>query len=534
MAIATFVNNVPGSFHSQTPRQALKKAYKDRATVTSIAISTVPIIHFYRASIRNIRSLQSAVTRYESKTLLHNNLADYVINKLSAQSTYAALLADFEPRKGGGIFGADRVTLPSFVHHSNVATCIRALIPLSVLSVPLLDRSVFSLLSLYYGLLHGNAGLVQLARSSYTVTLGHYSQQLTTALSLPKEEHSMSYRVLICASIALQFLEHLSDVEVHGQGHLAHIDGALSMLKDFGPELINRSTSIRAAFCGFRGIVVYVAIERRAPSFLGDTAWLHSPWQNAPKTMRDRLNDIGLLIPAELQRTDNIFAEIQGGEMMPMSFVDQSLLELNSISVLQRRLEEWLYDLKMTTEGPLYWPLLTSPDGAGAKADLECQPRYSNNFHQLVFSCGPIAGMLAQFWSFQLELLLTRIKLHEGILRYCDEENPSLPSAKNITLKSLIRDSTQADEVARLILQTEPRLSSCFEGLLCIQAPLRSLIRYLDHSYPRNEHLRHASGLRGSQESQPAHQWLTGEDGRYLSESGPSITRQLPSTDGRE
>jgi hypothetical protein len=505
------------TFASQTQRQALKKAYKYREAVPNIAISTVPIIHFYRATIRHVRSLRSAVTHYESKTLLRNTLADCVISNISAQSTYAALLADFEPREKGGIFGADRVDQPSFVHHSNMANCIRALMPLSVLSIPLLDRSIFSLLSLYYGLLHGNVGLVQLARSSYTSALGHYSQQLTTALSLPKGKHPMSYRVLICASIALQALEHLSDVEVHGQGHLAHIDGALSMLQDFGPELINSSTSIRAAFCGFRGIVLYVAIERRAPSFLGDTAWLHSPWQNSPKTMRDRLNDIGLLIPAELQRTDNLVAEMQGGDMMPMSFIDQSLLELNSISVLQRRLEEWLYNLKMATEGPLYWRLLTSPAGVGAKADLECQPRYSNNFHQLVFSCGPIAGMLAQFWSFQLELLLTRIKLHEEILRYCDEENPSMPSAKNITLKSLVRDSAQADEVARLILQTEPRLSSCFEGLLCIQAPLRSLIRYVDHSYPRNEHLRHASSLGSSQGLQPAHQGLT-EDGRYLSE----------------
>jgi hypothetical protein len=512
------------SFHSQTPRQALKNAYKNRETLPNIATFTSSIVSFHRATIHNIHALRSAVTQYQSKTLLRNTLADSAIIKLSAQSTYAALLADFEPRRGGGIFGADRVDIPSFVHHSNVATCIRALIPLSVHSVPLLDRAVFSLLSLYYGFLHGNAGLVQLARSSYTVTLGHYSQQLTTALSLPKKMHSLSYRVLICASIALQFLEHLNDVDVHGQGHLAHIDGALSMLKDVGAELINSSTDIQAAFCGFRGIVAFVAIERRAPNFLGETAWLHTPWEYASKTMRDRLNDIGLLIPGELQSTDNLVAEMQNGKMTPMCFVDLSLLKLNAISAIQRRLDDWLYHLKMETEGPLYWPLLNSPVGVKAQADLECQPTYSNNFHRTVFSCGPIAGILAQFWSFQLELLLTRITLHEKILQCCDEEHPILPSARNITLKSLDRDSTQADGVARLILQAEPRLSSCFEGLLCIQAPLRSVVRYLEHSYPRNEDLRHASALGSNLRLDSAIGVVRSKEAGHLDELGTSNT----------
>lgn len=201
-------------------------------------------------------------------------------------------------------------------------------------------------------------------------------------------------------------------------------------------------------------MVVYVSIERRAPHFLGETAWLNTPWKYAPKTTRDRLNDIGLIIPTELHTTDLLLAEARDGQITPTSFVDQSLLELNAILILQRRLDEWLYHLKMETDGPLYWPILASPAGAKPQSDLECQPTYSNNFHQLVFPCGPIAGMLAQFWSFQLELLFTRIKLHETILRYCGQENPGLPSARNITLKSLEHDSTQADEVARLILQT--------------------------------------------------------------------------------
>lgn len=244
LAVATFVNNASGSFHSQTPRQALKKAYNSRDIVTHTAMSTDPIIQFYRATIRNIRSLQSTLARYESKPLLHNTLPDSVISTLSAQTIYAALLADFEPRKGGGIFGADRVNLPSFVHYSNVATCIRTLIPLAMLSVPLLNRSIFGLLSLYYGLLHGNGGLVQLARSSYTATLGHYSLQLKSELSFPKNKQSISYRVLICASVALHVLEHLNDVEVHGQGLLAHIDGASSMLEDLGAEMVDSYTSI--------------------------------------------------------------------------------------------------------------------------------------------------------------------------------------------------------------------------------------------------------------------------------------------------
>jgi hypothetical protein len=491
VAVSTFVNRDSSSFPTQTQRQALISAYRARGVDPATPKTVGSLNEFYRVTIENVHTIRSWVARHEFRSLLPESSATSIIVTHLAKSTFSALLADFKPGRATGIFGADRVTLPTLVHYSNVAICIRALIPLATISVPLLDYTIFSLLALYYGRLHGNAGLVELARSSYTFALRHYSQQLEHCMGLPRSDRPVKFQILICASIALQVFEHLDNVDVHGVGHLAHVDGALSMLEEFGATSVQTSTGMRRIFSGFRGIVMYAAIERRTTSYLAEHGWLHVPYRGVTKTSRDRLNDLGLQVPVHLQSADEIKTKDRIERTTSGLVVDQSLQRLNEISSLQRELDKWLHNLKIDTNGPLYWPSLDPPAEATIEMDLECQPKYSNNHHGLVFSCGPIAGLLTQFWCLQLELLLTSIELEEIALRYFDEERAESPSARLATQRRLEQDRNDAEQIAKLILQAEPRLSSCFEGLICIQAPLRTLSRYFGKALVSNRETQH-------------------------------------------
>lgn len=477
------------SFHSHTQRQALSRAYRTRQKDYDVSNSAIPLDEAYQTAIKHLHKLRSVAAKYEHRSLLPNFITTSMVNTHLAESTYAALLDDFNPNKAVGIFGADRITSPTLAHYSNVATCIRALLPLTAFPVPLLDHSILAVLALYYGLLHGNSDLVRLARSSYTTALAQYSRQLETAMPLSQSRVPAVFQVLVCASVAFQVFEYLDDIGVHSKGHLAHINGASSILQEVGPRVARNSEGMRKILVGFKGIVMYAAIERRSPSFLTGQDWSSLLHQGVESTMRDRLNTVGLRVPEYLQSTDRIIADLRAIFTPSKTTIDHSLQQLDETSSSQRELDEWLHDLEQSAECPLYWSSLApAPSGATVSDDSECQPKYSNASHRLVFSCSAIAGLLTQFWCLQLELLVARIELSEAALRFCSEESPE---RQNLQM-AWKQDRAKAEQVAELILQAEPRLSSCFEGLICIQAPLRSVVRYFDHSRIRSDEVSNA------------------------------------------
>ncbi|KAK4549926.1 hypothetical protein LTR36_005227 [Oleoguttula mirabilis] len=358
-----------------------------------------------------------------------------------------------------------------------MATCIRSLLPVAALGIPIVDRAVFSLLTLYYGRLHGDAGLVEFARSTYTVALGQYSRRLETAFT--KDQGALGqvqYQIFMCTSMALQFFEHLNEIEMMGPGHQAHVGGALKALKSCGPQALRKSPGMTMAFGGFRGVALFVAIKQRASTFLAEPEWLKLTSQNHDQSMRDRLNNIGLEIPALLEAADELSASIET-EVSAQSF-DVGLQLLMNVSELQRKLEQWLYSLRTSTSVPLYWPR-GLPITHSEASDVECSRKYDNKFHQLNFSCGPIAGLLAHCWSLKLELLMASVDLHQLLLDNNDR-SPDVLSIPESLSSDLHRDRSEAEETARLILETEPYLASCFEGVICLQAPLRIVARYFD------------------------------------------------------
>lgn len=135
---------------------------------------------FNDVSVARIQGLQSAWIQQRIRSSLPGD--EYVIsgNIAILDSFYSALSEEFKTDGtfSGGVFSADRARNVETRHYSSVAICIRSSLPLQAMKIPVLGPAIFSLLSLYYGHLHGHTDLVEMAYSSYTMALGQYHQYL--------------------------------------------------------------------------------------------------------------------------------------------------------------------------------------------------------------------------------------------------------------------------------------------------------------------------------------------------------------------
>ncbi|KAF2171178.1 hypothetical protein M409DRAFT_18295 [Zasmidium cellare ATCC 36951] len=389
---------------------------------------------------------------------------------------YSSLLDEFQPNKGvyGGIFSADRAPTAEARHYSSIAICIRELLPWGAQRTPVLDPSIFSLLTPYYGRLHGDAGLVEMGRSSYATALSQYHSRLDRFFSRGKLEEQAQPR-LIRASIALQYFEHLEKVEVFDAGHQAHVDGALQLLQMSGPDLLRGSRAFRLTISSLKPVATHLAIYRRQSSFLSEDQWREQIPDGEEKTAREQLFDIGLEIPALLGTADSHMSARQEGVLEPAQFVDSTLHLLLDFGILWSRLETWLHGLMANARGPLYWPRSQPRVATMPTTDGECSPRDRDNNYQLSFAYGPYAGLLVQYWTFQLELLMKIIDLRQAILA-----RSGSPYVRKMTFDTLTENKSLADEISRLIFEAQIYLECCLEGFICMQLPLRTITKYFD------------------------------------------------------
>jgi hypothetical protein len=431
---------------------------------------------FFNTAIVRIRHLRSLLAGHQWSTSLAIDQNVGLAYQASRKLLYETLLSEYSPRKKVGIFSGDRIQgMGGLKHYSNVATCIRAILPFSSLRISVLDHALLALLALYYGRLHAEPGLVELAHSCYTSALGQYSRILEQFLSKDTRNSTQAYQVFTCISIALQMFEILREPATQIKEHQPHVHGALNALQSCGPQLLQTSLDLRAAFRGLRGMAVFVAIEQRELTFLAEPDWLNVSLEDVGKTMRDQLNDIGLQIPALLKRFDELAADITL-QSAPRG-AECGMQLLITIADLQGRLEGWLEAFKNTTPEPLYWSRNLPISHANNNNDLECVPKDSSKDHQLYFLSGSVAGLLVHHWSFVLQLSMTSIELQRILLSHSDQLAVQLP-VREILSQGLQREQALADSTAKCILAAEPYLSSCFEGLICLHWPLQIIARY--------------------------------------------------------
>ena len=427
---------------------------------------------FYNISIARVRGLQSAWIQRRTRSTLPGD--GYVLsgNVTMLDTLYTALCAEFSPRRC--LFSADRAPNAETRHYSSVAICIRSLLPLQAMNVPILGPAMTSLLSLYYGRLHGDSGLIEVGRSSYTIALSQYHRHLE-AFMIGRTQTTSSKRTWICASVVLQFFEHIDHFQVFDVGHRTHIDGALKVLEVCGPELLQGCKPTQAIFGSLLAVATFLGIHRRQPNVLSEERWRQVRGKSDPVSLRDELLGHGLAISDLLSSADKLLEVMQNGDDMS-DYIGHSLHLLTKFDHLQTNFADWLNKLRAKTPGPLYWPS-GRPTTFATSLDDECAPKYMDDSHQIRFSYGTIAGLLVQLWAFQLELLMTSIDLRRTILQY------STSAFVQVMISGELQEElTAADEKARLILEAQIYLESCLEGFICLQLPLRSATRYFQRS----------------------------------------------------
>jgi hypothetical protein len=223
-----------------------------------------------------------------------------------------------------------------------------------------------------------------------------------------------------------------------------------------------------------------VAIQRRTVICLAEPKWLHIPFLGSSKTELERLHDLALRIPALLSRTTSIvqhrrlhhFAGRECGtntptEPCPSTFI---LDLIENYECLLSEMEAWFDDLEQRHLGPLYWHTEVNSEitsqSALLEVDPQCIPVFNTTLCRVNFPNGQIAGVLANYWSYQLDLLLGLMEVEQNIIAL------SCENTKFGQRHSLAR------EKVFLILETMPYLKSCFEGSIRTHAPMKRVNRY--------------------------------------------------------
>lgn len=189
--------------HTRSHRNNLQAAF---ATRTQLAIQ--------RQETQNTREPHEASKAISTPPISIEKF-DCPLNIISIRMLYASLAEEFKPTREVGIFSGDRIRQGVSVY-SSVATGIRGLLPYASHSNKILDLSLFTLLTRYFGAFRTDEKLIDLARSSYTMVLSEFQKHIySMEHMLQSGDHSgHTSRALICLCLALLLFE----VSLHPRG----------------------------------------------------------------------------------------------------------------------------------------------------------------------------------------------------------------------------------------------------------------------------------------------------------------------------
>jgi hypothetical protein len=228
------VNRNASNLQEQSHKQALLSALRDRRVSLrqSSRSADTPSLHVSLSQSQN------------SLTVTHNKLA------------YYSVVQEFYPKDRDGIFSGDRICRRKPMY-SNMAMCIRSLLPFASLDIKVLDLSIFSIVALYLGKLKSNFDLVRIAISSYTLALAEFRQHIGRVLltTMGDFDKPGSKQSLLCINMALQLFEITSGGGLSGSGLQTHVDGSLQLLKLLKP-LDFLTPPLQQVFSALRGLLV--------------------------------------------------------------------------------------------------------------------------------------------------------------------------------------------------------------------------------------------------------------------------------------
>jgi hypothetical protein len=415
---------------------------------------------FYHFTADQLRRVRLTLTRHQYECSLPQDDAILSGQLTIWEPLYQAIVGEFTNTSDAGIFSGDRNTRQGTQHYSAMALTIRAFLPFACRYIPALDIAIFSLLTMYYGRLHANAGLVSLARSSYIAALSQFRQDLPKARAGPTGTPHI-HQALCCTSIALCCFEHLEEVTTSGFGYAAHLNGALRLLQSCGSAMVRDLPGFRLLLKGFRMIALHNSIQRRQSTFLSDQEWNLGIFDKDDSTMQDSLITLAFEVPGLLESVDHLQASMDSSPAPSRN----AIVLLEKIHSLRSRLQSWLQELESSVEGDLFWPL-NQPEVDGVQfVDPECKPEHRGSLQQLTFASGTIAGLLTHYWCSELSLYTAETVVHRHL------QAGELGGSDRGT-------SSRADKTAQHILEAQAYLTSCLEGTLSMQLVVGTVERY--------------------------------------------------------
>jgi hypothetical protein len=184
--------------------------------------------------------------------------------------------------------------------------------------------------------------------------------------------------------------------------------------------------------------------------------------------------DIASRIPNIIARADGVPDQLNE-ETRGYNTYQEAHMLLDQMATIHQELEAWLARYQSLFTEPLFWSRSNSSSAIYHHDDAECQPKRVSKNSQLGFHSAPVAGILAAYASFRLELWM----LAEQLRRKMVALDTSVEEAFSKSQDSLSRqESDAAKKTAWLILEAMPYLSSCFEGNIVLQAPLKIVEEY--------------------------------------------------------
>lgn len=191
------------------------------------------------------------------------------------------------------------------------------------------------------------------------------------------------------------------------------------------------------------------------------------PFTIIGKTKQAKLHDLAIRLPSLIERTDSII--VSKG---PDFCVTGKIIELKMDYVsLREDFIDWFKYAAVDSHGPIYWYTSELPD-IKSEDDPICVPNLLGSKNKITFKDGTRAGLLAHYWAFQLELIMG---LQDLYVIELDDHVQLLDLVPGLDVDSCL---SEADNLAQLILEALPYLSSCLEGRITSQGPLEVLARY--------------------------------------------------------
>ncbi|RFU32106.1 hypothetical protein B7463_g4227, partial [Scytalidium lignicola] len=355
---------------------------------------------------------------------------------------------------------------------SSVSKCATEILQLAFRNRAL-DASLFASSVMYMSVVQGDAGLQEVALSSYSTALRYFRSEVVRDCESQAGQMKQK-RLLMSINMALLFFEWLAYGPT-GSGYTGHFNGALSIIQNSDPKIF-QSPLTRSIFTTVRCIALWHGFKERKAVFLASEPWITVPYEKLVKDFRELLFDDLLRIPGLLQSADRIkilhAMEQYTTPDLPSQlycrlgshYCDESIKFLQTCDSVARNLNAWLDLLHQSQKGPIWWYTNTSnlSKQTHSTGEISTEAANSQDCSFIRFSSPGISGLMEIYWAGFLELSRTIFEIRNLLAN--NTHHVACLSVLGSHSPSLLMDESRSSKLALRICQNAIELSLSVEG----------------------------------------------------------------------